>query len=200
MNEIKYRITGIDPSEHQITVRFFTDDLPESELVSAWAPDGTPAAYRTDYAITLPLPAPVGADLDEYIIRRCPLHWFDLKAAIANPNVDSSMSNLTPAIGIAKTVEIPPPPEPDPREIAKAARAALVAAIKVTTAAGNEFDGDEISQGRMVRAIIALQATGTPSVTWVLANNQPIEATAAELSEALALAGAAQAAIWVIPE
>lgn len=84
------------------------------------------------------------------------------------------------------------------REKAKADRQAVVDAIKVTTQAGNTFDGDEISQTRMVRAIIALQATGTPSVTWVLADNTAIQATAAELSEALALSGAAQAAIWAL--
>lgn len=85
------------------------------------------------------------------------------------------------------------------RDEAKAARAAAVDAIQVTTQAGNTFDGDEVSQGRMARAIIALQATSTPSVTWVLADNTSIQATAAELTEALALAGAVQAALWVLP-
>lgn len=89
-------------------------------------------------------------------------------------------------------------PTPDPRDQRKAERAAAVAAIKVTTTAGNTFDGDEVSQGRMARAILGLQAVGAPAVTWVLADNSVIEATAAELGEALALAGAAQAAIWVI--
>ena len=84
------------------------------------------------------------------------------------------------------------------REQAKAERQATVDAIKVTTAAGHTFDGDETSQTRMARAILALQATGTPSVSWVLADNTVIQATAAELIEALALAGAAQAAVWVI--
>lgn len=84
------------------------------------------------------------------------------------------------------------------REAAKAARAAAVDAIVVTTTAGNAFDGDETSQTRMARAIIALQATGTPTVNWILHDNSVIQATVAELSEALALAGAAQAAIWVI--
>jgi hypothetical protein len=80
----------------------------------------------------------------------------------------------------------------------KAQREAAVAAIKVTTAAGNTFDGDETSQTRMARAILRMQAAGAPSVTWVLADNTVIQATAAELTEALALAAAAQAAIWVI--
>ena len=87
------------------------------------------------------------------------------------------------------------------RATAKAARAVLVEAITVTTAAGNTFDGDETSQTRMARAIIALNAqpqTPVPTVSWVLANNTVIQATAAELTEALARAGAAQAAVWVI--
>lgn len=84
------------------------------------------------------------------------------------------------------------------RKQAKATRQAAVDAIQVTTQVGNTFDGDETSQTRMARAIIALQATGTPSVTWVLADNTVIQATGAELSEALALAGAAQAAVWVL--
>lgn len=86
------------------------------------------------------------------------------------------------------------------REKAKQARADAVNSIVVTTQSGNAFDGDEVSQGRMARAILALQATGTPSVTWVLHDNTVIEATAEELTEALALAGAAQAEIWVIPD
>lgn len=102
--------------------------------------------------------------------------------------------------------EEPEPPMPptqaeidaQARQAAKAARAEAVEAIQVTTAAGNTFDGDEISQGRMARAIIALQATGTPSVVWVLADNTVIDATVAELVEALALAGAEQAAMWVV--
>jgi len=84
------------------------------------------------------------------------------------------------------------------REALKAQRTAAVAQIKVTTAAGNTFDGDEVSQGRMSRAIIALSTGLAPSVTWVLADNSVIQATAAELTEALVLAGQAQAAIWVI--
>lgn len=84
------------------------------------------------------------------------------------------------------------------REEWKAGRAAAVAAITVTTQAGNTFDGDEVSQGRMALAILALNASpvGT-TVTWVLADNSVIAATPDELTEALALAGAAQAALWV---
>lgn len=88
---------------------------------------------------------------------------------------------------------------PPTRDELKAERAAKVRAIKVTTAAGNTFDGDEVSQGRMSRAVIALGAApaGT-TVNWVLSDNTVLNATQAELTEALLLAGQAQAAIWII--
>ena len=95
-------------------------------------------------------------------------------------------------------VPVPPTPE-ELLEQAKKERMAAVAAIKVTTASGKVFDGDETSQTRMARAIIALEAMGAPSVKWVLANNVPTDVTVAELTEALALAGAAQAAVWSAP-
>lgn len=85
------------------------------------------------------------------------------------------------------------------RQAAKAARALAVENIKVTTSAGNTFDGDETSQARMSRAILLLSAGVAPSVPWVLADNTVIQATAAELTEALALAGAEQARLWVLP-
>ena len=91
-----------------------------------------------------------------------------------------------------------PPKTPEQlREAWKASRGAAVEAIDVTTAAGNTFDGDEVSQGRMARAILALGTTPGGATNWVLADNTVIAATAAELTEALALAGAAQAALWV---
>ena len=91
------------------------------------------------------------------------------------------------------------PTEEAAREAAKQQRTAAVAAIQVTTAAGNTFDGDEVSQSRMVRAIIALGTGLAPSVNWVLADNSVVYATKEELTEALTLAGMAQAALWVIP-
>ncbi len=84
------------------------------------------------------------------------------------------------------------------RETAKQARQVAVENITVTTSAGNTFDGDETSQTRMARAILVLSSGAVSTVTWVLADNIVIQATAAELTEALAKAGAAQAAMWVI--
>ena len=80
------------------------------------------------------------------------------------------------------------------RQAFKARRAAAVQAITVTTAAGNTFDGDEESQTRMARTIVALHEGAT--VPWVLADNSATQATADELREALALAGAEQSRLW----
>ena len=77
----------------------------------------------------------------------------------------------------------------------KASRAEAVANIKVTTLAGNEFDGDEVSQTRMSRAISVMEDTDT--TMWVLANNAVDMVSKAELIEALKLSGEAQTALWV---
>ena len=101
----------------------------------------------------------------------------------------------------ADTIVWPAPPVvPPTRDELKAQRDTAVAAIKVTTAAGNTFDGDETSQDRMTRAVVALGAApaGT-TVNWVLADNSVLDASQAELTEALMLAGAAQAALWILP-
>lgn len=84
------------------------------------------------------------------------------------------------------------------REEAKAARAIAVDNIKVTTQAGNTFDGDEKSQERMSRAILVLSTGFANEVPWVLADNSVIQADAAELTEVLALSGQAQAALWTL--
>ena len=84
------------------------------------------------------------------------------------------------------------------REAAKAARTIAVENIKVTTAAGSTFDGDEASQTRMSRAILVLSTGAAATVPWVLADNTEIQADIAELTEALALAGAEQARLWVL--
>lgn len=82
----------------------------------------------------------------------------------------------------------------------KAQRADAVARITVMTSSGRVFDGDEISQGRMARAIIGLQAQSTgAAVTWVLADNTAVDVDLAELQEALTLAGLRQAELWIPP-
>lgn len=84
------------------------------------------------------------------------------------------------------------------RDAFKNDRAEGVARITVTTANGRVFDGDEISQGRMARAILALQIKPEGStVQWVLHDNTSVDVEVVELQEALALAGLRQTELWV---
>ena len=84
----------------------------------------------------------------------------------------------------------------DARVAFKSSRSAAVESIKV--AVGDKvFDGDETSQTRMARAIVAM--TDTETTIWVLANNTPVQVTKDELTEALRLAGEAQTQAWVQP-
>ena len=84
------------------------------------------------------------------------------------------------------------------REAFKIERELAVSRITVTTASGNVFDGDEVSQQRMSRAYIAIQTKEEGATTpWVLHDNTSVLVTKEELLEALALAGQAQADLWV---
>jgi len=80
---------------------------------------------------------------------------------------------------------------------AKTDRARLVDEITVTTTSGNVFDGNELAQNRMARALLGMNETDTMS--WVLADNSIVAVTQAELKEALRLSGEAMAALWVKP-
>jgi hypothetical protein len=79
----------------------------------------------------------------------------------------------------------------------KAARQQAVDSITVEVD-GMVFDGDEKSQDRMNRGITVLTATGGTG-PWVLHDNTVAQVTAAQLTQALALAGAEQARLWVMP-
>lgn len=84
------------------------------------------------------------------------------------------------------------------RNVAKADRQEQTRNIRVTTATGNVFQGDEVSQGRMTHVLQAYAAElpdGT--VEWILADNTVATVTMSELDEALRLSVDAQNAIWM---
>jgi hypothetical protein len=83
------------------------------------------------------------------------------------------------------------------REAAKAARADKVACI-VVEVRGNIFNGDEMSQGRMSRTLLACEASGINAVAWVLADNTTAIIPLQDLRQALTLAVKEQAALWPI--
>ena len=79
---------------------------------------------------------------------------------------------------------------------AKEERADYVSKI-IVEVEGMKFDGDETSQDRMARSIVALNDEET--VQWVLADNTIAQVTKEQLRQALRLAGEAQTAIWANP-
>lgn len=76
-------------------------------------------------------------------------------------------------------------------------RTARVAALKVKVG-DLEFDGDETSQNRMARSIVGMNDTDT--LPWTLANNEVVQVTKAQLTQALRLSGLAQAEVWAMPD
>ena len=82
--------------------------------------------------------------------------------------------------------------------ISKSDKLAQIDKLTVTTTSNKVFDGDEVSQGRMSRAIVALQAAGIQTTQWKLTDNTVATVTLQELSEALILAGTEQTRIWVL--
>lgn len=80
---------------------------------------------------------------------------------------------------------------------AKALRQQEVSRLTVTTQVGNTYDADKDSQ-IMMGAYLAAMDVGDV-IPWVLASNTPVQINRAELKEALRLAGAAMAVLWVKP-
>lgn len=102
-------------------------------------------------------------------------------------------------------VQTPRPPEEVVAEElarAKIERAEAVSRI-IVTVDGMQFDGDEISQTRMSRAVILAAVFGkdldATTTKWVLADNTVAYPTIRQLAQALMLAGEEQTAVWDEP-
>jgi hypothetical protein len=98
--DIHYKILEVNPNEHAIVVRYFSDVLSEEQLViNAEDPnrrdDGSPWRCRTDYNLNLPVPAPVGEELHKFIVMSAPIGWFDMQHKVVNPDIDTSLSHIT---------------------------------------------------------------------------------------------------------
>lgn len=86
--------------------------------------------------------------------------------------------------------------------VAKEERAAAVGAI-IVTVDEMDFNGDEVSQSRMTRAVLLAVAFGkdmdTTTTKWVLADDTVAYPTIRQLAKALMLAGEEQTAVWDEP-
>lgn len=109
--DIHYKIIEVNPNEHAIIVRYFTDFLSEEHLATNpedpnRLPDGSPVRCRTDYNINIPIPAPEGDVLHEYILSKAPTHWFDILHKVGDPMVDTSMSAMINMLGVVQTKSV----------------------------------------------------------------------------------------------
>ncbi|HEX7116264.1 MAG TPA: hypothetical protein VF193_14145 [Steroidobacter sp.] len=107
--KIKYQIVEVHPDEHQIVVRFYTDKVPIESLVTQRDPyTGAIMRCRTDYAISLPIPAPTGEALHALIMRSAPADFFHMKECVCDPSVDTSLNGVRALMGKEFTGEKTP--------------------------------------------------------------------------------------------
>lgn len=100
-------------------------------------------------------------------------------------------------------VEIVNLPDPEPTEeerlsVRKLARSRAVNAI-IVEVDGMKFDGDEVAQGRMARALKVAELNNMNKTAWVLADNTVVEVDKKQLEEALTKAMLQQATLWTKP-
>lgn len=129
---------------------------------------------------------------------RCHVYSGEQMQELRNDLGNADVAKYVDLISTCEANVVPPNP-PSVAELlqqAKAVRYAEVANIKVTVG-GATYDGDEIAQGRMARAALAMSDTDT--LPWVTADNTIVTVNKAELLEVLRQAGLAMAAIWVKP-
>lgn len=109
---IKFKIIEINPDEHSIVVRFYTEVLKEEDLALQLSDTGQVLRGRTDYSIDLPVPAPTGEELKAFIMARAPVTWLQKQEAVADANIDTSLSTLSGLLGVEMAAALVPPEVP----------------------------------------------------------------------------------------
>lgn len=109
---IKFKIIEINPDEHSIVVRFYTEVLKEEDLALQLSDTGQVLRGRTDYSIDLPVPAPIGAELKAFIMSKAPVTWLQKQEAVADANIDTSLSTLSELLGVEMVAALTPPEVP----------------------------------------------------------------------------------------
>lgn len=161
-------------------------------MLSANATFTEPPTKREGYAIVWN-----GEAWDEVEDHRGTQYWFSSDSYYTEPMTMNRLGALPNGITLSR-------PEKTADEIAieemfkaKSERADYVSKI-VVEVDGMKFDGDETSQDRMARSVVALN-DDNETVQWVLADNTIAQVTRVQLKQALRLAGEAQTAIWANP-
>lgn len=107
--DIKCKLVECDDSAHSVVVRYYTDFMTEEKLASSFdgkgsvlrRPDGSPVRCRTDVNLNLfTTPTTEDAILD-YVWTHCApnIMWFELQEKIADPQVDTSMTQVKSMVG-----------------------------------------------------------------------------------------------------
>jgi len=106
--EVKYKIIDVDPSQHSIVVRYYTDLLSEDSLATSFnsdgsiarRSDGSPQRCQTDYNFNLwqTNPPLTTDDIKKIANDGAPYDWFKLKHDILDPDVDTSLSAVSSLI------------------------------------------------------------------------------------------------------
>ena len=101
---IKYKIIETNTADHSIVVRYYTDTVTET-MLSTDTLDGIVRRCRTDYSFDLPVPAPTGTALHDFIVARAPTAWLHTQEDVLNPNIDTSLSAIVPLVGVEVGIE-----------------------------------------------------------------------------------------------
>lgn len=107
--EVKYRIIDVDPNQHSIIVRYYTNVLTEDSLAISFnsdgsiarRADGSPQRCQTDYHINIwkTDTTPTVEEIQKIANDAAPYDWFKLKHDILDPNIDTSLSNVSSLVG-----------------------------------------------------------------------------------------------------
>lgn len=175
----------IDPLETELAGK-------EVYMLSANATFVEPPAKREGYAIVWN-----GTEWEEVEDHRGTLYWELTSSYYDNPVLVEELGALPNNITLTRPEKTEEEINAEKLLMAKSERADYVSKI-VVEVDGMKFDGDETSQDRMARSVVALN-DDTETVQWVLADNTIAQVTRVQLKQALRLAGEAQTAIWANP-
>lgn len=112
---------------------------------------------------------------------------------------DENEQEICALLGV-KIINLPDPEltEEERLSVRKLARSRAVNAI-IVEVDGMKFDGDEVAQGRMARALKVAELNNLDKTAWVLADNTVVEVDKKQLEEALSKAMLAQGELWTKP-
>lgn len=109
---VSFRIVKVDPTEHGILVRYFTDKVTETDLATSFDAnnniklhaDGYPLSTRTDMFMSIyKFPTPPYEEIKKDIITRAPIEWLNLQEKVKDKTVDTSLTELKNHQGDSET-------------------------------------------------------------------------------------------------